>query len=61
MATRSWCAEQSPLCEWSQVGEYLNEIGATHNRKGDNLKKHSCDIYDAAEYIVGLGKIKCKN
>lgn len=45
----------------AKLAKFLNEIGATHNVKGDKLKEHRSDIYDAAEYIVGLGKIKWKN
>ena len=45
----------------AKLEKYLNEIGATLNVKGDKLKKNSSDMYDASEYIVGLGKNKWKN
>jgi hypothetical protein len=45
----------------AKLARYLNEIGATHNIKGDKLKRHSSEIFEAAEYIVGLGVNKWKN
>jgi hypothetical protein len=45
----------------SKLAKYLNEIGATRNVKGDKLKRNSGEMYDAAEYIVGLGKNRWRN
>jgi hypothetical protein len=45
----------------SKLEKFLNEIGATHNVRGDKLKRNSSEMYDAAEYIVGLGKNKWRN
>jgi hypothetical protein len=45
----------------SKLVKLLNDVGPTKNVKGDKLKKNSQEMYDAAEFIVGIGKRKWKN
>lgn len=45
----------------AKLEKFLNDIGATKNVKGDKLKRNSTEMYDAAEYIVGLGINKWKS
>lgn len=45
----------------TKLQRHLNDIGATINVKGDKLKQNSQEMYDAAEFIFGIGKTKWKN
>ncbi len=45
----------------SKLVKYLNELESVRNVKGDKLKKHSLEMYEAAEFVVGLGIGKWKS